>query len=400
MQAVKPETLLLLAPRYGAILGEVLAIADRVDWSRVTDELALARAAARNIKPYARRTTRLDPFTDELDEKWQRLRSWIPATQRAVADNEEATIVSTQGDQLAALPVGTDDQLALARQAILAARTAVQAFGAGTAVAIDVFTPIPMHLATAAQTARDISDRRQRRGLVADVEALSGDMDVAAQLLGMEPRYPWHISFAAGFDAENRLRESLGLAKRPRPYSGAVDPAEALRQLTQMTSSKDGRDPAAMPPQFQTPVAAIAGIGAQLDWMIEARERRMDTLASDIREGIAPKPPGWGDLLLDVVVNVAIASVAGGIASAIAKGIASRAVEATVNNLTAAKGNSDSKPIWPSWREIERRSLRRSRTTWAKGASLRRPSMLAVAEGWDEGVRQVHGPGALADTGT
>ncbi len=150
----------------------------------------------------------------------------------ANVDSLQNQVGPVSGTSTVAAPLTQIDQAELASQEVLATRRevahAIAARPGDAATAALLCEPIHRHLNLATR-ASDSLDRYARDPLERDVELLSNDMATLAQRLARTPRFEWKIEFASAFDAENKLRASLGLPAIMRPYSGHTDPAEAAR---------------------------------------------------------------------------------------------------------------------------------------------------------------------------
>ena len=150
----------------------------------------------------------------------------------ANVDSLQNQLGPASGANTVAAPLTQIDQAELASQEVLATRRevahAIAARPGDAATAALLCEPIHRHLNLATR-ASDSLDRYARDPLERDVDLLSNDMATLAQRLARTPRFEWKIEFASAFDAENKLRASLGLPAIIRPYSGHTDPADAAR---------------------------------------------------------------------------------------------------------------------------------------------------------------------------
>ncbi len=156
----------------------------------------------------------------------------------------------------------TDDRMTLARSAIAAARKQIAIYeetkpGVHRQQAIALCTPIRLHLIEAAEAAASVGDRVERFRLAPEVEGLSSDMKMLSGLLSMEPRLSWDPAFAGAFDAENHLRRDvMGLGPIERPYSGTIDPTDAMNIVKNTLSDSQAGKSTASGARFDNPRSA------------------------------------------------------------------------------------------------------------------------------------------------
>lgn len=219
----------------------------------------------------------------------------------------------------AGAPMDQTAQLDLARHAMGAVRQHLEALPEldpknARAQAAEFCAPLKLHLAVASDAAAAVTDRRARRTLKPDVEAVSVAMDELSEALSMKPAIPWDVSFASAFDAENGLRAELGLPSRPRAYSGTVDPQAAMAQVRAISNGVVS-DPRAA--TYADPTSAVQGIHAGIEWIFKQQARAVNDLHLFLRVKDPPAPQGWVEQLLEIGANVALMAAAGAIGGAV-----------------------------------------------------------------------------------
>lgn len=230
---------------------------------------------------------------------------------------------------LAAAPPAKDlspgERMELVRLELAAARTQVDIVLATNPKNVDeaarVCAPLKGHLDEARNAAFGI-DRSTRGPLFADVDQVSRELDAVERSLTMDPRFAWHSAFAGAFDAENRLRSTVGLPARARAYSGKVDPTAAaeqvLKELQVSGTGKESRVDAAT----ATPQELVVHVGLNIASTYERMHNAMTAFKDDFA---VEDPPtlSIGDILVNASVafllDVATAGVASFVGNALGK---------------------------------------------------------------------------------
>ncbi len=150
---------------------------------------------------------------------------------------------------------------------------------------------------------------------------------------------PWHRELARLFDAEAKLVAQSHVPRRhrpDRPYSGTMDPKEALAAV-EGAPSADGADLGAICSRpFADPKSALQGIAAGLDHTFAVRSNAVDAVENALAEPAPPADPGVLESLLKLAVEMAIVGAAGALASAVSararSALDQRAASSTVAN--------------------------------------------------------------------
>ena len=219
----------------------------------------------------------------------------------------------------AAAPLDESAHLELARHAMGAARQHLAKLPVfdpkdARAQAAAFCAPLKLHLAIASDAADAVTDRRARRTLKPDVEAVSVAMDELAESLGMKPEIPWDVAFASAFDAENALRAELGLARRVRPYSGNVDPIAAVQQVRGIAN---GTVTDVRAERYTDPTTATQAILQAVGDTFKTQVRALQDLERFLQIKDPPPSRGWAEILLEIGANVALMTAAGAIGGAV-----------------------------------------------------------------------------------
>jgi hypothetical protein len=281
-----------------------LATIQRADWSRLRVPLANMLLEVHEL--------RLELLSDQSASLKEHLDGALAHLHHMVPEKLwESAAAVTRGVALGVM--GEKQHLELARQAIAALTTEVGRFralkpGSDRAQAIEICAPLPTHCAVAIDAAMAITDRRRRFTLTPDVERASSELDFLASFLVMAPRLTWDRSFAAVFDAENRLRQAIGATPRVRPYSGKVDPKEALDQIEH--AANGSREPDGARLRFTDPTSAVAGISTGMTRVLKRQIAAVETARGLLSEP-AVRRSSWLDALLLTAVNLALVGAAG-----------------------------------------------------------------------------------------
>jgi hypothetical protein len=238
-------------------------------------------------------------------------------------------------------PLAYAEHVELARLAIaVAARQASAARGVNRSTAttqdedrdalVRIVKPVQVHLATAADAALAIADSRGLEMLIADTEALSGELTLLAHRLAHTPRLPWHIAFASVFDTESQLRSAIGLDKKLRPYTGTIDPQAAVSMIGQKARPDPDQGPGGAPATgapaagaaqtlaYTDPQAAVNGIAVRMSHIFVERIEGVRRLKSDLEEPPPPRPEPMFELVIGLAANVVLSAVSGGLGALVA----------------------------------------------------------------------------------
>lgn len=189
--------------------------------------------------------------------------------------------------------------------------------------AATILTKVRLHYAVASDALSDLatSDEAKRRlimGITSDVMLATKGMDRVQQFITAEDDLPWRAEFAAGFDAELRLLQIMGLDKQLLPtgrvYSGSVNPEQAIAKIAELAKhKKDDRDWTAE--KFTSSQQAVEGIGVMVEELFSQQKGGLARFASDIKEPPPPKEQSKLDFLLEVLIKTVLAAGAGAIGS-------------------------------------------------------------------------------------
>lgn len=279
-----------------------------------------------HAEPLANLALLIDRLTSVLAKDGLALSAPLTAAYAQLAFRVPPEVLGAVPGRDPAKPLDETGQLELARHAIGAARKHLATLPVldpkhAQAQAAAFCKPLKLHLAIASDAADAVRDRRARRTLKPDVEAVSLAMDELAESLGMKPEIPWDVSFASAFDAENALRAELGLARRTRPYTGNVDPAAAVQQVRSIANgaSTDMRGV-----RWTDPELAVAAIQRGVDGVFQRQLAAIVDLESSLlREDPVPAK-SWADILLEIGANVALSAVAGALGAAVSRLVSTR----------------------------------------------------------------------------
>jgi hypothetical protein len=291
-----------------------LGTISKIDWHSVTDELSAAFAAIADLNRSL--DGELEPLRPELGSALRSLRALVPeASWKAAGARKGAT----------AKPTSEVERLELARHALAAVREQVARFRAAKPTddrqqAIALCTPIIGHLGIASDAVTSVADRRQRATLKVDANATSTALDFVAEHLAMAPKLKWDRAFAAAFDAENALRGQLGLLARPRPYSGSVDPSQAIEQVKATAEGAPGASPPAADVELESPQQAVDVIVANVGATFESRRDAIAFANDNLKERETAAPSSISDALLELAASMAISTAAGVIGSLVSAG--------------------------------------------------------------------------------
>jgi hypothetical protein len=258
--------IVIAAQRLASACREAVALAAvaRVDWAHVEHELAGALVAGHKLG-HELQSRQLGGEATELQQGIDQLEGLVDPDTLAGAQAANRAFPYP--------PVTASEQGELARHAMAAVRIQAGVFVAqradeDPAKTVLLFEPLLQHLATAAD-AVGATDRTGRKALVPDVEQVSQALDAVAIAMAVEPKLPWHRTYATAFDSENQIRKALGRDPRHRPYSGTVDPAKAAELIKGAAQGARDENVAKLP--FVTPAAAVEGIGLGLGYVFDTR---------------------------------------------------------------------------------------------------------------------------------
>ncbi len=268
-------------------------------------------------------------LTSELSTAGLALSVNLSTAYAQLAFHIPAASLAAQPGRAAVVPLDEAAHLDLARHAMGAARVHLEQIPVlepktAPAQAKAFSAPLKLHFAIASDEAHAVTDRRARRTLKPDVEAVSVAMDQLAESLAMKPQIPWDVSFASAFDAENELRAELGLVARARPYSGNVDPVAAVQQVRSIANGElmDTRGET-----WTDPGTAVQAIITAVEQLFDQQLLAITKLGMDLQH-LDPVPPrSWTDLLVEIGTNVAISAVAGAMGALASRFFAKRLEE-------------------------------------------------------------------------
>ncbi|HWO22574.1 MAG TPA: hypothetical protein VNO30_27635 [Kofleriaceae bacterium] len=299
-----------------------LAALQPIAWRELSAELAALLTAAKQLGG-ALRAGRIATLADELATGAARLTANIDpralaaattASQTAPAPAPAPALAYAERVELARLVIAAAARQAAAARAVNRSTSSAQ--DEDRAALVQIVQPVAVHLATAVDAALAIPDSRGLEALLADAEALSGELTLLAHRLSHEPRLPWHLAFASVFDAEGQLRATLGLDRKLRPYTGTIDPQAAMSFVGQKARPGPGGGPAAGATQvlaYTDPQAAVSGIAARMDHIFEERIEAVRRLKSDLEEPPPAEEPTLLELLIGLAANVVLSAVSGGL---------------------------------------------------------------------------------------
>ena len=277
-------------------------------------------------------------LTSELSTSGLALSVNLSTAYAQLAFHVPAASLTAQPGRAAAAPLDEAAHLDLARHAMGAARAHLEntpVLEPKTAAAqAKVFSaPLKLHFAIASDEAHAVTDRRARRTLKPDVEAVSVAMDQLAESLAMKPQIPWDVSFASAFDAENELRSELGLVARARPYSGNVDPVAAMQQVRGIAN---GEEEEVRGQTWHDPDAAVAAIHEAITHIFDRQLHAIRDLSTNLLHRDPTPSRSWADMLVEVATNVALMVAAGAIGGAVS-GLLKPRLEALQVGLTVPR---------------------------------------------------------------
>lgn len=186
-----------------------------------------------------------------------------------------------------------------------------------------ILDKVRLHYSVASDALTDLatSDEAKRRLIMmitSDVKLATDGMDHVQQFITIDHNLPWRAEFAAGFDAEVRFLQLMGLEKQYLPtgrvYSGSIDPEAAMKEISDLAKHKK-EDNDWMADKFQTSQQAVDGIGVMVEELFNQQRGGLTRFASDIKEPPPPKDKSTLDFLLEVLIKTALAAGAGAIGS-------------------------------------------------------------------------------------
>ena len=329
------------ATRVASALHEVAALSalQPIAWRELPGELAAFLASSQQLGATLR-AAGIAALDAELAAGAARLEADVGPRDRAAA--------AARGQAAPPPALSYPERVALARLALAAAtrqtalvrevnRSPATTQDADRDALIRIVRPVQAHLAAAIDAALDVSDSRGFEMLIPDAEVLSAELTLLAHRLSHAPRLPWHLAFASVFDAENQLRATIGLDRKPRPYTGTIDPHAAMTLVGQKTrpdpdpDSDPDPDPRAgsrsdphAPPgsagrgAYTDPQAAVNGIAARTSHLFLERIEGVRRLRSDLEEPPPAKQQSAFEVLLELATNVVLTAVSGGLGALVA----------------------------------------------------------------------------------
>jgi hypothetical protein len=206
------------------------------------------------------------------------------------------------------------EQATLFKTALDDARAAIDRVGAKVA-SPEQCAPIASKLAMAGELALGI-EIPQRPALVPTVAATSHKLDALRQMLGMTPKQPWNLAYAQMFDTEASLLNMFGQSPKHRPYSGTIDPGQAVKELAKV---EDGNTPPAIAHKpAADPQTAVNLIAAHVRHIFENQRAGIDQATENLSEPPPPKEQSFWEKALDIAMTTALGGIAGAIGGAIA----------------------------------------------------------------------------------
>ncbi|MDQ3296337.1 MAG: hypothetical protein M3619_07120 [Myxococcota bacterium] len=298
----------------------VASFKEKENWSEVRNELAHALRGIQELEAEAR-----GPEKARLTKALKDLENVVDPNVFAAAKK-----AIPKEDKLPALD--ESERIEMAAQAIIAACRQAALFdamkpGDDMAQARQLMRQMRLHYDTATDALSSIEDKRKFKALNKDVELATKGMDSAQQFMksSKDKKLPWDRAFAEGFDAEARFLDVMGLKelKKPRPYSGTIDPDMAIQEIDAIAASK-GADHKWSEEKFESPQQAVAGIGVAMNEIFSRQSQAVKNAASDLKEPRLPKEQSMLDTLLDILIKTALAGAAGAIGSKISSVVSSK----------------------------------------------------------------------------
>ena len=217
--------------------------------SRVTDASAHVVAMdslASEAEDLAHAMTMFLPWlqhSDEVGAEYETVASLLAKCQHALARHGKDAGANQASRSTA--PLQSTERVSLiaylsGRARDLATQTVQGARDDGAAAVVDKMGELPGLFRTAAAETLQIS-RTESLALTRTIEDTSDAMELLNQWLSKAPAIPWHSTLARTFDAENMLRQALGVRPRVRSYTGTVDPEAALTAIERGVPA-DGAD--------------------------------------------------------------------------------------------------------------------------------------------------------------
>ena len=219
--------------------------------------------------------------------------------------------------------INASDRLELARLAMGEVRSRIAGIGAKPEedAAVTLCAPIHLHLARATDALVQVP-KVQRLQIDPELQALRADMEMLGRVLKMAPRAKWHREFATAFDAEYQLRTYvLGAEPYARPYSGEIDPQDALVNVKQMIAdAEQGKSVVPSQTQVSDPQSAIELIESRLMRAYTGQAEAIMNFGREMKEDWPPSTSIWESIVrfaLETVITYASGGVAAWIGGAL-----------------------------------------------------------------------------------
>lgn len=300
----------LAADHFKLMIREVVAltVAAKPDWGELVEELSTVLVASSKLGQLL--------ITNNQSTVAMELAMVVGDLKKIVTpDVLNGAMVN---DRAFDLPAITDaDRITVARTAMQALQTQIKLLDAQKGsldrnLALVICAPMPLHVSAMTDVLANIS-KPQRRAFNPEMQSLRASFEELAQVLSMAPRFRWHETFAQTFDAGNYLfTKIMGLAPVHSPFTGKVDPAKAVENLTTLSGTKTVEDVSSK--TYEDPSGAVNGISIRIRHIYESRIKAIDNLKQDLSEPPAPESSLWATVL-EIGVQAALAVASGGIAN-------------------------------------------------------------------------------------